>query len=148
MNSKERKLAMEMLEHAAEDFSTHGCNDVPELYFRGWTLEERRKFVKEFHDYNGDPEEYDENFLHLQDFCIMSFLAHKLKNDANKLKNTVFQEHDVVVANSKLPTVLTGTPGTVVHIYTEESPYEVEFTLSDGSTFLETVLGSQINKNE
>ena len=45
----------------------------------GWTLEERQQFVKEFHEWNGDPEEYEETFLHLGDSTIMSFLAAKLE---------------------------------------------------------------------
>lgn len=78
MNINEKKLAAKMLELASDDFSNNGCNDVPNSYFDGWTIEERRNFVKEFHVWNGDIEEYDENFLHLPDFAIMSFLAHKL----------------------------------------------------------------------
>lgn len=79
MNDKEKKLASEMLELASEEFGYHGCNDVDEkIYFKGWTLKERRQFVKEFHEYNGDSEEYNEDFLHLHDYCIMGFLAYKL----------------------------------------------------------------------
>jgi hypothetical protein len=94
MNSKEKKLAAEFLNIASEQFSRHVCNDVDDLLFENWTLEERRKFIKEYHEWNGDPEEYDENFLHLPDWAIMSFLAKKLtdikddrKDKLNKLSN-------------------------------------------------------------
>ena len=79
MTSNEKKLAAHFLEIASNKFANHGCNDVEDSVFSNWTLEERKKFVKEYHEYNGDPDEYDENFLHLPDFCIMSFLASKLE---------------------------------------------------------------------
>ena len=79
MTPNEMKLAAEMLKIADDEFSNHGCNDVDDSVWDGWTIEERQQFVKEFHEWNGDPEEFDPNFLHLQDFCIMGFLAEKLK---------------------------------------------------------------------
>ena len=80
MNEKEFKLAAKMLDLASDEFSNHGCNDVEDSVYEGWTIEERRAFVKEFHEWNGDPEEYNENFLHLGDSTIMSFLSAKLSN--------------------------------------------------------------------
>lgn len=94
MNYKEKILASEMLELASDQFAHHGCNDVHDSFYDGWTIEERRKFIKDFHEWNGDPEEYDENFLHIPDFALMSFLAYKLtdikddrKDKLNKLSN-------------------------------------------------------------
>lgn len=81
MNTKEKELAAKMLELASDQFSNHGCNDVEDSVYEGWTQDERKQFVKEFHEWNGDPEEYSETFLHLGDWAIMSFLAHKLKVD-------------------------------------------------------------------
>ena len=78
MNIKERKLLAYFLELATDEFGNHGCNDVNESVWEDWTLEERRKFVKEFHDYNGDPEYYIEGFHHIPDYAIMGFFAHKL----------------------------------------------------------------------
>jgi hypothetical protein len=79
ISKKELALAAKMLELASDQFSNHGCNDVDENVYAGWTLEERQQFVKEFHEWNGDPEEYEETFLHLGDSTIMSFLAAKLE---------------------------------------------------------------------
>ena len=79
ISKKELALAAKMLELASDQFSNHGCNDVDENVYDGWTLEERQQFVKEFHEWNGDPEEYEETFLHLGDSTIMSFLAAKLE---------------------------------------------------------------------
>jgi len=81
MNQKEKQLAAKMLELASETFSNHGCNDVEESVYEGWTLQERQQFVKEYHQWNEhreDPIDYDPNFLHLGDSTIMSFLAYKL----------------------------------------------------------------------
>ncbi len=83
MNKKELELAAELLENASDAFSNHGCNDVNDKIYIGWTLEERQKLVQEFYEWNGDPEEYDPTFLHLSDFMLMSFLADKLKEQAN-----------------------------------------------------------------
>lgn len=80
INKKELSLVYKMLELASEQFSNNVCNDVDENFYDGWALEERQNFVKEFHEWNGDPEEYDENFLNLGDSMIMSFLAHKVKS--------------------------------------------------------------------
>ena len=79
ISKKELALAAKMLELASDQFSNHGCNDVDENVYDGWTLEERQQFVKEFHEWNGDLEEYEETFLHLGDSTIMSFLAAKLE---------------------------------------------------------------------
>lgn len=84
MNQKEKQLAAKMLELASDEFSNHGCNDVEDSVYEGWTIEERRDFVLEFHQWNErriDPVDYDPNFLHLQDTSIMSFLAHKLLSE-------------------------------------------------------------------
>lgn len=82
ISKKELALAAKMLELASDQFSNHGCNDVDENVYDGWTLEEIQQFVKEFHEWNGDPEEYEETFLHLGDSTIMSFLAAKLEHES------------------------------------------------------------------
>ena len=84
MNEKEIKLAIEFLHMASDEFGNHGCNDVEEKLWDGWTKEERQKFVKEFHENNGDPEEYTPDFLHIPDFAIMDFLAYQLKSISQK----------------------------------------------------------------
>ena len=81
MNPKEIKLAKHFFRMAIDEFDNHGCNDVNERVYEGWTIEERRKFVKEFHEYNGDPEEYNENFLYLGDTSIMGLLLHKITTE-------------------------------------------------------------------
>lgn len=79
MKDNEKRLASSLLKDAAHVFSNHGCNDVDESHYDGWTKEDRQQFVKEFHDWNGDPEEYDPEQLDLPDWLLMDFLAFKLK---------------------------------------------------------------------
>ena len=80
MTTKENQLAAEMLELASDTFSNHGCNDVEDSVYEGWTLEERQQFVKEYYEWNGDPENYSPTHLHIGDSSIMRFLAYKLSN--------------------------------------------------------------------
>ena len=81
MNKKEKILAAKMLEMASDEFSNHGCNDVEDSVYEGWTLEERKQFVKEFYEWSGYPEHFNEQYLHIGDSTIMSFLAYKLQTD-------------------------------------------------------------------
>ncbi len=78
MTINEFKLAAHFLNIASDVFSCHGCNDVPEKLYDGWTIEERRQFVKEYYDWCDEPEEYDENNLHIGDDALMCYLAYKL----------------------------------------------------------------------
>jgi hypothetical protein len=82
MNKKEKELAAKMLDLASEQFSNHGCDEVEESVYDGWTREERLQFVKEFHEWNGDPEEFSEDMLHLGDSTLMAYFASKLRNEA------------------------------------------------------------------
>jgi hypothetical protein len=79
LTNKELKLLEYFLDDYGNDLSNRGCNDVPENVWKDWSIDERKNFVKAYHDYNGGTEEFDENFLHLPDYCIVSFLRHKLK---------------------------------------------------------------------
>ncbi len=78
MKILEKILAARFLREVAEHYGNHGCNDVDEIVWQSWSIDERKEFVKEYHEWNGDPEEYDSDWLHLPDHAIMDFLAHKL----------------------------------------------------------------------
>lgn len=79
MNSLETKLAKHFLNLAADEFANHGSNDF-ELKAFIPKLADRQRFVKEYHEWNGDPEEYDPKakYDYFPDFAIMSFLASKI----------------------------------------------------------------------
>jgi hypothetical protein len=82
MTKNERKLTADFLDLASDEFSNHTCNDVPDEMFKKWTLEERKEFVKncrQFH--NCDPEDYDEDDLHVADWMILDYIADKIRRN-------------------------------------------------------------------
>jgi len=78
--------AASLLKMYADELGTHGCNDFDLAYMLP-NAEERKHFVKEYHDWNGDPEEFDPDNLNLPDFAVVGFLAHRL----DKLNETLHQ---------------------------------------------------------
>lgn len=76
MTDKEQKLIGQFLKEYAERLGNDGCNDwdFPE----NWTHEEKVEFVRAYHDWNGDPEEFREDHLHLSNFAVAEFLASKI----------------------------------------------------------------------
>lgn len=78
MTDKYYKLCAALLEMASNEFSNHGCNDMPDEFFIGWTKEERQQLAKDFEDYNSEGKDYDPNNIHIPDSSLMSFFAHKL----------------------------------------------------------------------
>lgn len=78
LTEKERKLAADLLELAKDEFENHTCNDVEEGIWEGWTIEQRKQFLKEYHEWSGQL--HEENDFYIGDWEIMIFLAHKLKN--------------------------------------------------------------------
>jgi len=86
MTVQEIQLTAKLLDLAADTFSNHGCNDVSEEMYEGWTKEQRQALVKEFHEWNGDPEEYDPEFLHLGDSSLIAFFAAKILQAPDYLK--------------------------------------------------------------
>ena len=75
---KENQLTSKFLTLASEEFGSRGCNDVEERFWDGWSKEERQQFVKEYYMWNGDPENFNPNYLHIPDFAIMHFLSYKV----------------------------------------------------------------------
>ena len=79
MNNKEKLIAASMLKELSSKLGNECCND---WYFpESWTENEKICFVSEYHEWNGDPEEFDARRLILPDFAVASFLAHKIRND-------------------------------------------------------------------
>ena len=80
MNKKEKRLIAELLGMASNEFSNHGCNDLDWLVFKDWTLKEKKELIKEFCEYNGNPDESEIfNLAWIGDSSLMDFFAHKLK---------------------------------------------------------------------
>lgn len=74
--TKELDLAIGFMDTLSERLGTDGCNDWN--FPPDWTREEIIKFVKEYHEYNGDPHEFNEHFLHLPNYAVAAFLSYKL----------------------------------------------------------------------
>jgi hypothetical protein len=90
LTKKEKVLFHLFIKDAEDEISNRGCNDVSEALWADWTKDERKQFVKDYHDYNGDPEEYDSDRLNLPDYAIFGFLSHKFnEEDADEKKYAV-----------------------------------------------------------
>ena len=76
MNKKYLELAAKFLEDFSIKLGDSGCNDYD--FSLDWTAKDKQEFCKYAHKLNGDPENYDENQLELQDFFIAWVLAQYL----------------------------------------------------------------------
>jgi len=73
-------LIAKLLEMASDDFDNHGCNDLYDDFWEGVSEEEKQDLYKEYHEWNGDPEEYDPNHVdYLGDSSLMRYFSEKLK---------------------------------------------------------------------
>ena len=59
MKAKEKKLIILALEELYNNMCNAGCNDLPESWSKVFTTGEWMAFNKEYHEYNGDPEEWE-----------------------------------------------------------------------------------------
>lgn len=77
LNSQEQALATAMLANFAAQLANDGCNDwefPPE-----WTLLQRQNFAREFHAWNGSPEDFEPMNPRMQDNDVARFLAHRMQ---------------------------------------------------------------------
>lgn len=85
MTKAEKAILLEILEDAHDHLGSQCCNDF-DLKLRMPSLEERDQFVKDYHTFNGDPENttsslVDETDYRLPDFGIVYTLIQKLKKE-------------------------------------------------------------------
>jgi hypothetical protein len=81
----QRKFALtlisKLLEIAEDEFSNHICNDLPDDFYEGFDEKDIQDLYKEWHRWNGDPEEYSPNFLgYLGEDALMGFFSDYIKN--------------------------------------------------------------------
>lgn len=74
---KELEIIASLLEGHSDHLSNQCCNDYE--WPCNWTDEEKTKFTKEYHDWNGDPEEYTEGDILNSNFSVASFLSSKIE---------------------------------------------------------------------
>lgn len=73
-------IVSKLLEIAGDVFSNHGCNDLPDDFFTEMSEEDIQDLYKEWHMWNGDPEEYDpESIGYLGDVSLMTFFSDYIK---------------------------------------------------------------------
>ena len=86
LTRKERIMAAWLMERASEEFSNHGCNDLPGSFILETQLtdEEKVQFVRDYIKWNEhrlgenvEPEDFDL----LPDWAVMDFLAYKLREE-------------------------------------------------------------------
>ena len=80
----EARLLIELLELASDNFSNHGCNDFS-LLKSVPDLEDRRKLMKSYNDYNGSPEDFEDDeargcqYKFDNDSALMSYLSTRIE---------------------------------------------------------------------
>ncbi len=77
--NKEISLVKSFLKEYADIVSNDCCNDWS--FPDDWTQSEKERFVKQYHAWNGDPEEFNPNRLNLPNFAVASFLAFRIGNE-------------------------------------------------------------------
>jgi hypothetical protein len=80
LSKPEIKLASAWMIKAGDEFSNHGCNDIPSDILALLTKEEWDNLEKQFQKFNGTPEEYEPGRITQCDAAWMSYLAKRLKS--------------------------------------------------------------------
>jgi hypothetical protein len=82
LSKNENKLFRLLVEYANDFLGNQGCNILSQEMKDTLSQEEWIKLNKEFHEWNGDSEEFDpNNFIYLPDFAVLAFLSRKVAND-------------------------------------------------------------------
>lgn len=125
VSSKEKHIIAEFMKEYSERLGNDGCND---WYFpTDWTVAEKQQFIKEYYAWNGTPEEYSKNHLHLPNFAAISFLAYRIE------KKTVGYNFKIKTPKSIKETWLLGYLDTeqiedLSHIKEEIFPIDIVFS--------------------
>jgi hypothetical protein len=85
LQPRELKLAAKLLELAADQFASHGCNDFDLVQEAGLTPEQAYEINKAYAQWNGDAEEWIEDELRypeaLGDSSLMRWLSTRMKQE-------------------------------------------------------------------
>lgn len=84
LSVKEKELVSYFLQQAADEFTNHGCNDLPDKVRKILTKQEWAKLIDDYHVWNNSPEdERDGKFQpHMMvDWLWMQYFADKILND-------------------------------------------------------------------
>src|SRR2546429_9257827 len=89
LTDAEARLLVELLDLASDNFSNHGCNDF-DLTKSVPDLEDRRALMKSYNDYNGSPEDFEDDDLHGSqyeldnDAALMGYLADRVREQVKE----------------------------------------------------------------
>ena len=87
MTPKEQQLLVKYLKNLEELLSSRCCDDHDPKTLADWSSEEIKELVHSFHQFNGDPEEFDPDHEYsaksptLQDSSILYTLRRKLESE-------------------------------------------------------------------
>ena len=85
MNKKEMMLLSLFLKECKEEFSNHGCNDVPDEFYSGWSDEEIKEFNHKLNLYNGISDKNDDQYVndaYYYDWWVLGYFAEECKKKA------------------------------------------------------------------
>jgi hypothetical protein len=82
----ELKLAAKLLELAADQFASHGCNDFDLVQEAGLTPEQAYEINKAYVNWNGDADQWEEDYLRTTnawagDSGMMRWLSARMKQE-------------------------------------------------------------------
>lgn len=83
MNYREKRFVAALLELAGEQFSNHGCNDLPEEVVNLLTPLDREYLQLAWHKWNGDISEYEKDCFFTLDWLWMQYFADLLRQEAD-----------------------------------------------------------------
>ncbi len=79
LRKNEIKLLKIFLGVLSEDLSYRGCNDMTKEMKAALTKEEWIRLSKQYHEWNGDPEEHrDDTADQLPDYAVLDYLSTQL----------------------------------------------------------------------
>jgi hypothetical protein len=78
LTAKEKKLLKIFLEDYDRRLSNDGCNDLTKEMRDILTEEEWIEIDRQYHKFNGDPEEHVPGRYSLMNFCVLYYLTKKM----------------------------------------------------------------------
>jgi len=76
------------LKKCEEEFSKHGCNDVPDKFYDGWSEEEIKEFNHKLNLYNGISEKIDDQYVenaYQYDWWVLGYFSKIFKEKGFEL---------------------------------------------------------------
>lgn len=81
MTKKEKQFVAMLLRDASDEFSNHGCNDLPEAQENLFTKEEWSDLDTKYHKWNEHTDTPKESYHIGCDWAYMSYFAHILDEE-------------------------------------------------------------------